>query len=1027
VSGIVRAYGGSGGSSNNGGAAGGTASTTINLNKEGNVTADAYANYTPVVGIQYSPQNCGGNANVSGSGGAGGASTSSASATSTLLISNTDNAVAVAGATGGVGGFGTLGNGGAGGSATSTASALTHFAGNASAEADAYGGAGGRGYGTGFAGGAGGTATITGVTASSGSGTVSVKANAVGGAGGMGFSGAPGANGVSETLNNVVSGSTTGELDLFQQAVGGAGGRSDELTAGAGGNGSSTLTLTNTTSSFVQAYVDATGGGSDFSPGGAANGGSATATANISVSQKVNVTLVSAAGGGSYGTPGSGGTAVSNGTGSSTDTASGQSAVTVTSTAYGATGGSGFTYTGSGGPGSNGTATATASGVGLDPVSATASASGGDGGAGAGTGYFTGNGGNGQATATATNTLGTAYASATSYGGASPFTDESGVFGSHTTPGTMGSANSQATATSPTWAQADAAGSTSYDTPAFGSSLAVADSPSTDLISFVKSTATAPTDLTAASEAVAANNQPILSTSSLGNFGAAAWAVGSPKSTDVTSAWSSASHVSAAFNNNAANVNMLAITGMYYPDAGSGTTNTYSSVIELNENNAQLTGNGLIIGLTSGSATFNLPGDSLRFRVERNSVTLVDQTFTTTASIQSYFQNAALDLGPENASLGGANLDLQLIFDFTSANNDDSVSAEVVVGNDSNAQIGTWAHSTGGSWSTPGDWSANTLPDGAGTQALFGSAISSPQTVTLDQNTTIGNIQFNNTSAYTIASGTGGYSLTLDNAGAAATIGVSAGNHTISAPLQLTSAGLSVTVAAGDTLTAAGKISGAAPLSLNGAGTFKFGASIGEVDLTGLTIASGATLDLNNNHIILAYGSSDPISTIAGYIKAGYNGGHWNGPGIIASAAQTPTNGLFYGVGYADSKDNVVAGLTSGQIEIKYTLLGDANLDGLVNGSDFNILAANFNQSITGWDQGDFNYDGLVNATDFNELAANFNQGVSGAATAGDVAALDAFAVANGLSMPTSDVPEPASAGMMVMAGLGILQRRRRR
>ncbi|MGD0141503.1 MAG: PEP-CTERM sorting domain-containing protein, partial [Tepidisphaeraceae bacterium] len=85
-----------------------------------------------------------------------------------------------------------------------------------------------------------------------------------------------------------------------------------------------------------------------------------------------------------------------------------------------------------------------------------------------------------------------------------------------------------------------------------------------------------------------------------------------------------------------------------------------------------------------------------------------------------------------------------------------------------------------------------------------------------------------------------------------------------------------------------------------------------------------------------------------------------------------------------------------------------------------------FNQSITGWDQGDFNYDGLVNATDFNELAANFNQGVSGAASAGDVAALDAFAVANGLSLPTSSVPEPASAVIMVVAGLGILARRRR-
>jgi autotransporter-associated beta strand protein len=202
-------------------------------------------------------------------------------------------------------------------------------------------------------------------------------------------------------------------------------------------------------------------------------------------------------------------------------------------------------------------------------------------------------------------------------------------------------------------------------------------------------------------------------------------------------------------------------------------------------------------------------------------------------------------------------------------------------------------------------------------------------------------------------------------------------------------------------------------------------------NVTVLTVASlsdSGTLDIGNNEMFITYGASDPITTIAGYIKSGYNGNRWNGTGIISTTAQSKTNGLLYGVGYADGKDKVVAGLTSGEIEVAYTLLGDANLDGLVNGSDFNILAANFNQSITGWDQGDFNYDGLVNASDFNVLAANFNQGVSiGSVSGGDLAALDAFAVANGLSLPTSSVPEPASMGLLAMGAIGILVRRRRR
>ena len=56
-------------------------------------------------------------------------------------------------------------------------------------------------------------------------------------------------------------------------------------------------------------------------------------------------------------------------------------------------------------------------------------------------------------------------------------------------------------------------------------------------------------------------------------------------------------------------------------------------------------------------------------------------------------------------------------------------------------------------------------------------------------------------------------------------------------------------------------------------------------------------------------------------------------------------------------------------------------------------------------------------------LAGNFNQLASQTSEA-DVAALDAFAAANGISL--TSVPEPASMGLLMVAGLGILHRRRR-
>jgi len=228
----------------------------------------------------------------------------------------------------------------------------------------------------------------------------------------------------------------------------------------------------------------------------------------------------------------------------------------------------------------------------------------------------------------------------------------------------------------------------------------------------------------------------------------------------------------------------------------------------------------------------------------------------------------------------------------------------------------------------------------------------------------------------------------------------------------------------------AGPISGNGNLTIgstsSGPAVVQLAQSSGISTLASLTLSTGSALDLTNNLITIDYGSGpDPITSIAAWIKSGYNGGAWDGTGIISTNAQT--NGRSYGIGYADSADpGNPAGLAPGTIEIAYTLLGDANLDGKVNGTDFNLMATNFNQAVTnGWDKGDFNYDGKVNGNDFVLLADNFNEFASqSAVSAADLAALDNFAIANGISLV--NVPEPASAAWAVVAGLGILRRRRR-
>lgn len=178
-----------------------------------------------------------------------------------------------------------------------------------------------------------------------------------------------------------------------------------------------------------------------------------------------------------------------------------------------------------------------------------------------------------------------------------------------------------------------------------------------------------------------------------------------------------------------------------------------------------------------------------------------------------------------------------------------------------------------------------------------------------------------------------------------------------------------------------------------------------------LTIGDGvnpSAIDITNNGVILDHTGTP--ADIRALILSGRAGGAWTGPGINSSAAAA--NGNRFAVGYAEAGDVFGAGggtflgqSVDGTTTLaRFTILGDANLSGTADISDFALLAANFNVTNTGWRRGDFNYDGKTDISDFAGLAANFNVSVA--------------------SLPRTTVPEPA-LGAMALVGLSMLRRRK--
>ncbi len=177
-----------------------------------------------------------------------------------------------------------------------------------------------------------------------------------------------------------------------------------------------------------------------------------------------------------------------------------------------------------------------------------------------------------------------------------------------------------------------------------------------------------------------------------------------------------------------------------------------------------------------------------------------------------------------------------------------------------------------------------------------------------------------------------------------------------------------------------------------------------------LAFAGGGLLDLSGNDLIVHNGN---LSQLTQEIGSGF-AGYWNGTtGITSSAARLASNKAL-GIRVAASATFDGQTVASSDVLVKYTYFGDANLDGVVNGSDYTLIDNGFNSHLIGWLNGDFNYDGVVNGDDYTVIDDAFN--TQGPALTVSVALDDAIDI----SQPGIEVaPEAAIALAATPAGNG--------
>ena len=221
------------------------------------------------------------------------------------------------------------------------------------------------------------------------------------------------------------------------------------------------------------------------------------------------------------------------------------------------------------------------------------------------------------------------------------------------------------------------------------------------------------------------------------------------------------------------------------------------------------------------------------------------------------------------------------------------------------------------------------------------------------------------------------------------------------------------------------------------AGTLKIlaggtAASLSTLNAITVTTTAGSTakLDITNNAVVVDYAVApavSPLATLTAQIKSARATGNWSGPGITSSNAAADTT---KGIGIVESSaitgkiPTLFGTPDTTAVLLRYTYLGDTNIDGTVNFDDLINLAQNYNGTGKTWFNGDSDYNGTVNFDDLIPLAQNYNKS-NPTLTAGQLSSFGGD-FASDWALAASLVPEPTTLAAVSLLGTTVIRRRRR-